>query len=505
AWGFDSSSSTYSPGFVLACGAVPAADPVSFSLDSQSEYINLSWTKGGEYRTLVRRQQGTAPQDIDEGVLIYNGTASSYQDLASDDTPLTEGVDYCYSIWHVNSVTGAISNNHLEQCNQLYKVGTPTAFTAINPTAYSFDLAWTIGSNTDKVYIRRAQGSAPTSRTEGVAVYDGSALSYTDESGLNGATAYCYSIWGYNNSKAMYSDSYATVCNSTTDPSSQTLLKAINDFKDTGDGDKVASTGYANIPVEYLEVDSSTHYTTNTNLGNTTADSRMLAVRYNGDVLIDAGVTLTPAARKRGMFMYVDGALTVNGTISMTARGAANVAGDRILIMTDGGTSYEIPAVGNSGGNGQTGAGGYGGGGSPAGAAGTSYSGGSGSATNSAAVVNGGAGGLGDGGYYGGGAGNPSGSGAGEGTGGLLIIYAKTVVVSSTGKINSNGSNGGNGTVKHGGGSGGGSLNIFYQNALTNAGLITANGGAGGYGGSSGYWDGGPGGAGTVRSVQTNR
>ncbi|MDD4410025.1 MAG: hypothetical protein PHW52_05240, partial [Candidatus Pacebacteria bacterium] len=135
-------------------------------------------------------------------------------------------------------------------------------------------------------------------------------------SGLNGATAYCYSIWGYNNSKAMYSDSYATVCNSTTDPSSQTLLKAINDFKGTGDGDKVASTGYANIPVEYLEVDSSTHYTTSTNLGSTTADERMLAVRYNGDVLIDAGVTLTPAARKRGMFMYVDGALTVNGAIS---------------------------------------------------------------------------------------------------------------------------------------------------------------------------------------------
>jgi len=196
AWGFDSSSSTYSPGFVLACGSVPAADPVSLSLVSQSQYIDLSWTKGGEYRTLIRRQVNTAPKDIDEGVLIYNGTDSAYRDLSTDDTPLVEGTTYCYSAWHVNSITGAISNNHLEQCEQLYRVGTPTNFTVSNPSAFSFDLSWTMGSNTDKVIIRRAANTAPTSVTQGVEAYNGPLSSYIDQSGLNGATTYCYSIWG---------------------------------------------------------------------------------------------------------------------------------------------------------------------------------------------------------------------------------------------------------------------------------------------------------------------
>ncbi|MDD5639189.1 MAG: hypothetical protein PHR47_00040, partial [Candidatus Pacebacteria bacterium] len=298
----------------------------------------------------------------------------------------------------------------------------------------------------------------------------------------------------------------------------KSLLTALRGLNGEGNGDKTIATAYSTIPTEYIEVDGNTHYTTSTNLGNSTADARMLAIRYNGDVLIDAGVTLTPTARKRGMFMYVDGALTVNGTISMTARGAANVSGDRILILTDSGTSYEIPAVGGAGAavsgwggtaggtgtNGQTGGGGegyaydYG-----YGSAGTSYSGGTGGggaggSTSTNGNSNGGAGGSSS---YGGGAGNPGGTGnasGGNGTGGLLIIYAKTIIISSTGSIQSKGSAGGAGSYG-GGGSGGGSINIFYQNTLTNSGSIVATGGAGG---GSGNYPGGAGGTGTVRSVK---
>ncbi|MDD4409914.1 MAG: hypothetical protein PHW52_04675, partial [Candidatus Pacebacteria bacterium] len=291
----------------------------------------------------------------------------------------------------------------------------------------------------------------------------------------------------------------------------KSLLTGVRSLNGTGNGDKSITTAYATIPVEYVQLDSSTHYTTNTNLGNATADSSMLAVRYNGDVLIDAGVTLTPAARKRGMFMYVDGALTVNGTISMTARGAANVAGDRILIMTDGGTSYEIPAVGGAsntaGVNGATGGGGsssYG----PAGGSGTSYSGGSGAGGGTGSGSGSSSGGTGGAGRTGctgcaGGAGNPGGINGGtsaspgsDGTGGLLVIYAKTVVVGSTGSIQANGAKGGDGTAG-GGGSGGGSINIFYQNTYTNSGSLIANGGASGAG-NGGY----AGKSGTVRSVK---
>ena len=513
AWSYDESTSSYSTGYVLACGAIPAADPEDFTLVGNQSSIDLSWTKGhSSYRTIIRRTEGTVPPStIDQGILISNTDTSSYSDTTAES-----GKNYCYSIWSVNASTGAVSNGYLSQCGTLYRVSLPTNFTASNPTASSINLSWVKGTVGDKVVIRRSAGTAPQSLSEGVEIYRNSANSYIDNNSLNFNTSYCYSIWGYDSIKDQYSESFATACNTTTDPSSLTLLNAIDGMKGTGNGDKTATTGFAEIPVEYIEHDTSVHYTTSTNLGSDTADSRMLVVRYNGDVLIDAGATITPTTRKRGMFMYIDGALTVNGTISMTARGAANVPGDRILILTDSGTSYEIPAVGGAGGasrdavgvagsNGATGGGAAGGGttwGGSAGSAGTSYSGGSGGGGYScgAASSNGGSGGS-SGCTGGGGAGNPAANGGTDGTGGLLIIYAKTVLVSSTGKIQSNGSNGravyyncGSGScanVSGGGASGGGSINIFYQNTFNSSGSVTSNGGTTAI----------VGGAGTVRLV----
>lgn len=81
-----------------------------------------------------------------------------------------------------------------------------------------------------------------------------------------------------------------------------------------------------------------------------------------------------------------------------------------------------------------------------------------------------------------GGAGNPGGTSIGTtgqvaqtGTGGLLILYSTTL--SNNGTISSNGSLGGNIDGFCGGSSGGGSINIFTKNNITNAGTITAQGG----------------------------
>ena len=151
-----------------------------------------------------------------------------------------------------------------------------------------------------------------------------------------------------------------------------------------------------------------------------------------------------------------------------------------------------------------------------AGTAGTSYSGGSGGGGNEAsidgrttmnALSNGGAGGIGGANNSsaiengGGGAGNPGGIGCAgansyeqpradcstrgwmkystngsNGTGGLLIIYADTLINTST--ISANGLTGGNGRVG-GGSSGGGSINIFYNTYYNNnEGNIEYSGGA---------------------------
>ena len=103
----------------------------------------------------------------------------------------------------------------------------------------------------------------------------------------------------------------------------------------------------------------------------------------------------------------------------------------------------------------------------------------------------------------GGGAGNPIGScvsncsAATYGTGGLLVIYSGNFA--NNGSITANGSKGGNAYRAGGGGSGGGSVNIFYA-MLTNKGTVTASGGSYGVGTRSGSErsNGGSGGAGTV-------
>jgi hypothetical protein len=88
-------------------------------------------------------------------------------------------------------------------------------------------------------------------------------------------------------------------------------------------------------------------------------------------------------------------------------------------------------------------------------------------------------------GYSAGGAGNPgqanydNGSSSihgQDGTGGLLIIIAKSII--NNGSIVSNGSNGGLGPYP-GGGSGGGSIQLFYRDKFKQGNISVAGGGPG--------------------------
>lgn len=272
-------------------------------------------------------------------------------------------------------------------------------------------------------------------------------------------------------------------------------------------------------------------------------DDRWAFVVVDGDFTINSGQTFIPANRKLGTVIYATGAVVVDGTVSMTARGAShgsgagNVAAGAIRIITGtygGVTNPEIPAAGGAGagplgdgatsGNGVAGSagsgGGTGGGGagaynagiSGAGAAGTSYAGGAGSggarlANSATAGADGGAGSAGtsaDSAQTGGGAGTPPGAGGGTGTtgdtggagtGGGLILFSEAAI-SGSGTIAANGSAGGASagpSANGGAGSGGGTVTVI---AASGSGpTVEANGGAGG----SGTRSGGAGGAGTAR------
>lgn len=329
-------------------------------------------------------------------------------------------------------------------------------------------------------------------------------------------------------------------------------------------------------------------------------DGPIVIQRYN-NLIVSTGHTLTVANRCKGLILLVYGDLVVEGTITMTGKGAAGT-GDIIAIssffsgfkveanfpagiaeieswirqhyvpgmdveaaLLDAGLwpTIEsasilpsllgtIPAVGASGGakggpaygdgttgvagtNRQTGGGGGGGAvklGSYAsaaggnGAAGTSFAGGSGgggafapewttvTASHGVSGGNGGAAAV-DGHKATGGAGIPGGSGWAEGdpgetgAGGLLILCCYgNITINVGGTISSNGMNGGSRAESEncctGGGSGGGSVNIFHKGSYTNNGTVQAAGGLGGTGGVSGYsgGHGAAGGAGCVTVEQ---
>ena len=326
-------------------------------------------------------------------------------------------------------------------------------------------------------------------------------------------------------------------------PHANSILEVIsnNELRDGNYDIKINGEMYN---IELINVDGNTIYKEEESpiiyLGNDIPDERILVVKYNGDLTIESGVLLTPTTRKKGMFIYVKGTLTNNGTISMTARGAV-AEGQNVYLWKNRDETYEyVPAVGGAGAvaikgqvDGIAGSVGLergtGGGGSGAsmrsatkggnGSAGTSYSGGSGGGgassaadspvTGKSASPNGGAGGdaVGrrtSGTMYvaSGGAGNPGGkdarptaganrtvtgnavSSADDGTGGLLIIYSNNIYNNAV--IESRGSSSyfpvgyNTGVAVSGGSSGGGSVNIFYISNYENNGTITASGGESG-------------------------
>jgi hypothetical protein len=268
-------------------------------------------------------------------------------------------------------------------------------------------------------------------------------------------------------------------------------------------------------------------------------------VRTYNNFTINAGHTVTPTNRCKGMYLNILGDLTVNGTLSMTARGA-NAEGQYIIIdklskfiyfsnnqpsdivltqnpnqfciinKIGGAAVLVINGLANPGINGACGSGGCGfvefsskpmG----LGGAGTSFSGGAGggakigranlTSQNGSSIGGAGGNGITDSGSYsaGGGAGNPGGtSNAGatgsSGTGGLMILFVQgNIIFGANGSIQSNGSKGGN-SYGSGGGSGGGAIHLFHRGTINTPSKITATGGPAGTGTGNGT----AGGKGTV-------
>lgn len=320
------------------------------------------------------------------------------------------------------------------------------------------------------------------------------------------------------------------------------ILDALNTL--TGNSTPANSTIDVNgvsLDIEFQEYSTAQTISANTNLGSATADTIGTLVKYDSDLTIDIGKTLSTSARKRGLYVLVKGNCVINGTLTQTARGAS-AAGQNVRLYT----GYDVPATGAAGGvwvsgNGVAGSngttiqsGGAGSGSSDnttgaSGGAGTSYSGGAGGGGGGAGTnphagsSSGGAGGAYDTGYSGvgtlnifsGGTGNPGGAGGNvtgnDGTGGLVVLlvlgnltFGTSSIIAANGVAGANCTGGSNRNLP-GGASGGGISVVLYRGTLTNGGLThQANGGAAGVGsgGSTSNFNGGPGGNGTTTLTQ---
>jgi hypothetical protein len=292
----------------------------------------------------------------------------------------------------------------------------------------------------------------------------------------------------------------------------------------------------------------------NVNLDSDTGvnDTGVVIKNYTS-ITINSGHTVTATYRSKAMLLYCTGNVQIDGTLTMTAKGAAAAISSDVAISKfianallpneKALTTFTAVQVGGAAGAANSGAGGTitngtGGGGGGAGgayglsaggtgAAGTAICGGSGGGAGNAVAGSNGAANGGQGGNaaaasgdraMGGGAGNPVGTGSASGTGsvvaptggggGLLIIIAGgTVTIGASGVVSANGGNGGNanggasGTASFGGGgAGGGRIIILSAGAYTNSGTVQANGGAGGtaVNASNAPIAGGAGGAGTI-------
>lgn len=254
----------------------------------------------------------------------------------------------------------------------------------------------------------------------------------------------------------------------------------------------------------------------------TTKDTVSSLIAVNGGLTINSGQTIIPPDRKLFTCIYVRGNLVLNGSISMTARGATHsglgssgglTTARDILMLTGSYSGVNNPTIPAAGGNGCVAISGdgnpYGQTGSSAPSGGTGGGGGGGRWGGNSVTGRGGFGTSFSGGKGGGGSqnnnvpdvglqGNDATTGASAGAnsaGGTLIIFV-TGTVTGTGSLTSTGTAGTTSSVG-GGGSGGGSIHLICG---TNSSSISTNVSAGAGGGfSANNASGGAGGAGSAR------
>ena len=136
----------------------------------------------------------------------WTGSKTTGQSFSADITSLSQGTKYYFRAQAKNSA-GTSSGPEL---TFLTKPEAPASFSASTVSSTQIDLTWAKGAGAVSTMIRRATGSYPASRNDGVQVYFDTGTSVPN-TGLSPSTTYYYRAWSEVTGSQQWSDGYDAI------------------------------------------------------------------------------------------------------------------------------------------------------------------------------------------------------------------------------------------------------------------------------------------------------
>jgi len=168
--------------------------PKNFGVSPVNETaIRLIWTKGeGADKTIVVRKSGDFPSSIDDGIVIYNGTGTIYNDVG-----LTPGTIYYYRAWSWSASLSYLSSDYAQDYTSTYPQPPSDVSASLSPsgTTATLTISWSKGVGAQKTVIVKNQDHFPINKDDGIIVYNGTGTSYSETI----SQTYYYTLFSYAN------------------------------------------------------------------------------------------------------------------------------------------------------------------------------------------------------------------------------------------------------------------------------------------------------------------
>jgi len=186
----------YTYGDDISFGTKPLAPTdINATLSTDGSSVVLTWHKGyGSEKTIIRRRTDHYPENVTDGDLVYNGTASSYTDY-----PIAYGFSQYYRIWAwSNPYSDGNDSANITVAPAPPFNGSATYHAGTN----TVNLTWERGNGSNQELVIEKQGSYPTSYTDGTEYQNNTNLYFNFT--VNSSSGY-FTIWSYNDTLGYYS------------------------------------------------------------------------------------------------------------------------------------------------------------------------------------------------------------------------------------------------------------------------------------------------------------